>query len=93
MFLKKLRIHNYKSLRNVCITPEPFAALIGPNASGKSNFADAVHFLSEVYKHGLETAIARKGGYENIAFRKQRRTTAPIEFEITIQLSGSEFSF
>jgi len=88
MFLKKLRIHNYKSLRNVCFTPEPFAALIGPNASGKSNFADAVHFLSEVYEHGLETAIARKGGYENIAFRKKRRTTAAIEFEITIQLTG-----
>lgn len=85
MFLKKLRIHNYKSLRNVCFTPEPFAALIGPNASGKSNFADAVHFLSEVYEHGLETAIARKGGYENIAFRKKRRTTAPIEFEIILE--------
>ena len=88
MFLKKLRIHNYKSLRNVCFTPEPFATLIGPNAAGKSNFADAVHFLSEVYEHGLETAIARKGGYENIAFRKQRRTTAAIEFEVTIQLAG-----
>ena len=45
-----------------------------------------------MYKYGLETAIARKGGYENIAFRKQRKTTAPIEFEITIQLSGSAFS-
>ena len=90
MFLQKLRIHNYKSLRNVCFTPEPFAALIGPNASGKSNFADAVHFLSEVYEHGLETAIARKGGYENIAFRKQRRTTAPLDFEVTIQLTGTD---
>ena len=27
MFLKKLRTHNYKSLRNVCFTPEPFAGL------------------------------------------------------------------
>ncbi len=90
MFLKKLRIHNYKSLRNVCFTPEPFTALIGPNASGKSNFADAVHFLSEVYEHGLEAAIARKGGYENIAFRKKRRTTAPIEFEVTIQSTVSD---
>ena len=75
MFLKKLRIHNYKSLRNVCFTPEPFAALIGPNASGKSNFADAVHFLSEIYKHGLEPAIARKGGYENMVVRPKIRTT------------------
>ncbi len=90
MFLKKLVVHNYKSLRHVCFEPSPLAALIGPNAAGKSNFADAIHFLSEVYSQGLEVAIARKGGYENIAFRKQRRTTAPIEFEIVLEGSGSD---
>jgi predicted ATPase len=90
MFLKKLQIHNYKSLRNVCFHPSPLAVLVGPNASGKSNFASAVHFLSEVYSQGLEIAIARKGGYENIAFRKQRRSRVPVEFEITLEASGRE---
>ncbi len=61
MFLKKLVVHNYKSLRHVCFEPPPLAVLIGPNAAGKSNFADSIHFLSEVYSQGLEVAIARKG--------------------------------
>lgn len=91
MFLKKLQIHNYKSLRNVCFQPSPLAVLVGPNASGKSNFASAVHFLSEVYSQGLEVAVARKGGYENIAFRKQRRSKAAIEFEVTIDVDLREF--
>lgn len=91
MFLKELRIHNYKSLRNVCFNPSPLSVLVGPNASGKSNFASAVDFLSEVYSLGLEVAVARKGGYENIAFRKQRRSKTAIEFEVTIDADIPEF--
>lgn len=90
MFLKQLTIRNYKSLRNISFVPAAFSALIGPNAAGKSNFADSLHFLSEVYNHGLEVAISRKGGYENIAFRKQRRSKAPIEFEITVEIDEKD---
>lgn len=84
MKLEMLRIHNYKSLRNVRFWASPFSCIVGPNAAGKSNFADALHFLSEVYTHGLEVAIARKGGFENIAYRHARRSKAPIEFEVMI---------
>src|SRR4051812_37737918 len=92
MFLKRLRVHNYKSLRDVEFEPTAMSALIGPNASGKSNFANAVDFLAEVYTHGLELAIARKGGFENIAFRRQRRTKAPIQFELELEGSGNLFN-
>lgn len=86
MELKSVKIHNYKSLRNIQFTPTPLTAIVGPNAAGKSNFADALHFLSEVYSHGLELAIARKGGFENIAFRKKRRTKSTIDFSIVVEL-------
>ncbi len=90
MLLKSLSIKNYKSLRDVTFTPTPISALVGPNSSGKTNFADAIEFLSEVYSLGLEMAIARKGGYENIAFRRQKRSKAPIEFEITLDIDEEE---
>lgn len=90
MILKKLRIHNFKSLRNVTFEPSPLSVLVGPNASGKTNFASAVHFLSEVYSQGLENAVRRAGGFENIAFRKQRRARAPIEFEIEFEINVNE---
>ena len=88
--LHSLSVRNYKSLKKVTFSPENFAAIIGPNAAGKSNFASAIHFLSEVYKLGLETAVANKGGYENIAFRRSSRSTAPIEFEVVLEMGGSE---
>lgn len=85
MFLSRIRIANFKSLKNVEINSEGLVALVGPNGSGKTNFALAMKFLSEVHRHGLETAISRAGGFENIAYRKGKRTTAPIEFEVEMR--------
>jgi predicted ATPase len=36
--------------------------LIGPNASGKSNFLDALRFLRQVAQEGLKKAVADRGG-------------------------------
>ncbi len=81
--LKSLEIKNYKSLRSVRLDDIPnFAVLVGANASGKSNFADAMDFLSLVFRGGLPHAIRTKGGYENICFRRERRSKAAIEFSL-----------
>ena len=74
MRILNLSIKNYKSLRNIQLQPGPLTVVIGANASGKSNLADFFDFLSDLYRHGLAVAVARKGGYENIAFRKVRRS-------------------
>ena len=90
MFLRRLCIKNYKSLKNVEFAPTNLSALVGPNAAGKSNFASAVDFLADVYRHGLEAAVAQKGGYENIAFRGARRSRSAVEFEATIEIGPFE---
>lgn len=87
MLLKKLSIHNFKSLRKVCFEPSPLSVIVGTNASGKTNFASAIHFLSEAYSLGLEKAVVNAGGYENIAYKKQKSSIAPIEFSITTEIS------
>jgi predicted ATPase len=90
MHISQLAIQNYKSLRSVRIAPQQLSVLVGANASGKTNFADCLHFISEVYRHGLDVAVARKGGYENIAFRKMRRSKGAISIELTVELSGGD---
>ncbi|HYW06589.1 MAG TPA: AAA family ATPase, partial [Longimicrobium sp.] len=65
MELRRLSIKNYKSVKSVEFTPGPLTALVGPNAAGKSNFADGIGFLADLYRDGLEIAVARRGGYEN----------------------------
>src|SRR5205814_415292 len=90
MRITQLKISNYKSLRSVEFAPPPLSVVVGANAAGKSNLADCFDFIADVYRHGLETAVQRKGGYENIAFRRQRRSRQPIEIRLSVELSDEE---
>lgn len=90
MRITRLDIKNYKSLKSLCISPGNLTVLVGANASGKSNFADSLDFISDIYRHGLELAVGRKGGYENIAFRKMRRSKSPIMVDICLDLSAAD---
>src|SRR3989338_4020454 len=85
MKFQKIEIANYKSLHNVSVKLSDLTVFVGANASGKSNLTEALDFIGEVYQLGLESAIARKGGYENIAFRRARRAKAPIRFIVEIE--------
>lgn len=89
MRLLSCHIENYKSLRAVTFRPGHLACLVGVNGAGKSNLADALDFLANVYRHGLEGAVAIKGGYENIAFRRLRRSKSPIRFSVNLAPSGT----
>jgi len=86
-----ISIHNYKSLRNVSITLAPLTVIVGANAAGKSNFCDALDFLAEAYRLGLEVAISRKGGYENICYRRLRRSKAPIKLAVEFETTAKEW--
>lgn len=90
MRYKSIHIENFKSLKSVTIEPSDLTIVLGPNAAGKSNLASAFDFLSDTYRDGLAFAVAKKGGYENIAFRRQRRTKAAIKFSVVIELDQRE---
>src|SRR5438128_922607 len=90
MRITQLKISNYKSLRSVEFAPPPLSVIVGANAAGKSNLADCLDFIADVYRHGLETAVQRKGGYENIAFRRQRRSRQPIGIQLVAEFSAQD---
>lgn len=90
MWLSRLEIQNYKSLRDVVIEPGPLSVFVGPNGAGKTNLADAIDFLGDVYRWGLEPAVARKGGYENVCFRHLKRTRAAIRFRVVMVQEAAE---
>jgi predicted ATPase len=46
--LKRVKIQGYKSLADVEVHLQPLTVLFGPNASGKSNFLDALQLLSRI---------------------------------------------
>jgi predicted ATPase len=90
--LRSFRARNYRSLRDVTITPRQLTLVVGANGSGKTNLADSIDFAGEVYRNGLELAIARKGGYENIAHRKKRRTRSSVGLIISAELNARDLS-
>ena len=53
----RIQARRYRSLWYVSQRLGPFQVLVGPNASGKSNFLDVVAFLGDLVRTDLETAI------------------------------------
>lgn len=61
--IKRVSIYNYRSLGDdILLTLGPLTALVGLNGSGKSNVGDALRFLSECLREGLDAAISRRNG-------------------------------
>jgi predicted ATPase len=61
-FLRRVRIRGYKSIAFCDVTLEPLTILVGRNASGKSNFLDALAFLRDALEDGPNTALEAHGG-------------------------------
>lgn len=90
MHIQSIRVARYRSLGDVTLQPGNLTALVGPNNAGKTNFAESLEFLSETHRYGLELAVSRKGGFDNIAHRKQRRTKLPVFFHVIATADPAE---
>lgn len=64
MGVTRIKLTNFKSFHQLDITLGKFDLLIGPNASGKSNFVQILKFLRDINHHGLDNAISLQGGIE-----------------------------
>src|SRR5437867_3945589 len=70
-FLRRVRIRGYKSIAFCDVTLEPLTILVGRNASGKSNFLDALAFLQDILRFGVNGAVDEHGGADAILCRMQ----------------------
>ncbi len=83
-FIKYLRIENYKSIDKLELHDlPPFAVFAGANGSGKSNFFDALEFVSKFIRSSFDDALA--GDFANIHSVKRSFDLHTIfEFEIKL---------
>lgn len=82
--ITRVTISNYKSLgEDVVLELGRLTALVGPNSSGKSNVADALMFVSDALRLGLNTAVTERLGFEAI-----RRGGTEKEKDVSIRLEG-----
>jgi predicted ATP-dependent endonuclease of OLD family len=84
-FIKYLRIENYKSIDKLELHDvPPFAVFAGANGSGKSNFFDALEFVSEISRFNLQTAM--REGYERIhSFLRDGDVATIFAFEMIME--------
>ena len=81
--ITRLQIENFRSLKQASIQPGSLSFFCGPNGSGKTNLAEALDFLSATFQRGLSYAVAEKGGFFNMCYRKERRSRGAISFLIS----------
>ena len=96
--LKRIKIQGYKSLMDLEASFGHLVVLVGPNASGKSNFLDALHLLSRVatsrtlkeafdppYRgHALESFTFGKEGIKSLL----EQETVSFSIEVDVRLSS-----
>lgn len=83
-FVTRVRLKDYKSIPTCDVKLGPLTFLAGPNGSGKSNFLDALGFVAEGLREGLDHALRSRGGIDEVL---RRSTGRPQDFEIELEFS------
>ncbi len=68
--ITRIEIDGFKTFEGFSLDLQPFTAIVGPNASGKSNLFDALRFLSLLAQHDIPTATRRLRGEPEELFRR-----------------------
>ena len=86
--IRRLKIANFKSIDSLEITDlSAFAVFAGANGSGKSNFFDALDFVSLFLHGGIRFALNTHGGFANIhSVKRHEADSKKFCFEIECDL-------
>ena len=89
--IRRLHLRNWKNFLNVEVAIEDRVFLVGPNASGKSNFLDVFRFLRDLASTGggFQDAVLRRRGVSAIRCLAARRHSS-IEVHVELQDSRAE---
>ena len=85
MIVRHIKVKNWRNFRQVDVSLRERQFIVGPNASGKSNFLDIFRFLRDIAKPeggGLQKALKDRGGVSKI-----RSLAARTDPEIAIELA------
>lgn len=91
MVIHNIELHNWKNFQQCSVNLTERCFIVGANATGKSNFLDAIRFLRDIVKQGggLQTAVESRGGITKIRSLTARTKT---NVKITVTLREQEDS-
>ncbi|HXV59939.1 MAG TPA: AAA family ATPase [Vicinamibacteria bacterium] len=88
-FVRRVRIRNYKSLGKCDVELHALTLLVGRNGSGKSNFLDALRFVTDGLQTSLDHAIKSRGGIDAV---RRRSTGHPRNFAIDLDITLDDWN-
>lgn len=96
--IKKIAIKNFRSLLDVNVELAPITVLAGRSGTGKSNFVDAMAFLSSAIEHGshpqnLVESIVNFGGWDRIRPANLKGHEFHVGFELHFQVPAFSGDF
>jgi predicted ATPase len=85
----RLRLDNWRNFRVVDVPLQRRVFLVGPNASGKSNFLDSLRFLRDIVRSGggFQEAVALRGGVTHLRCLAARRYP---EIGVSVEIGPEE---
>ena len=84
MIITNLKLTNWKNIRSSDNTLGQRVFLIGPNASGKSNYLDSFRFLKNLADKGLAKSVADRGGISSLrCLSAKQYSNIDIEVELS----------
>ena len=100
VFLKKVYIKNFLSLKDIEFSLKPLTVIVGPNASGKSNVLHAFRLLNQMMNYeelpAIEYLQERLWGNtaRSVTFQLQSEVQSkPVVYELDLKISSDDLYF
>ena len=86
--IRRIRVVNYRCLRNVDVELDQFHVLVGANGSGKSALFDVLLFVRELMVVGLDDTVERRtNNFRDLVWGRPDRDLA-FEFSFEMDVPG-----
>lgn len=91
MQIESISIKNYRLFRNAKLDNIPrLCVLVGANGTGKSTLFDVFSFLKDALSMNVGKALAKRGGYREVASRGFAQEPIEITLQFRLEITGRE---
>lgn len=91
--ITRVELKNYKSFRHCDVSLENVTFLIGPNSAGKSNFLDALKFVSDALLQPLNHVLEARGGIPIVFHRSTSGQADRIRIRLTFEVGSHSYVY
>ena len=93
-FLRRVKLRNYKSIRECDVSLDRLTFLVGPNGSGKSNFLEALRFVGDSLRTTMQQAVDERGEVRKIFWRGGKQDAKQFSIQLWLDLPrGGDASY